>query len=235
MICFTGVGPIAKAYTGDVEDLQEFLRAVNNLHAHGGGDCAEYALDGILQTLQAHDGGTRLMVPGSHMIVLTDAPSKNAAIEEQVVDLAKSLSVCIHFFLALETHNCFHWEPGSVERYRNITLETGGSVVENSWEFTNFVASYRDSQCTRFPGPLRRKRSANADLHCQSFRVSRFANLLKLSVQPSETGLRTVTVRKPSGSTATPRVIDSDDSNRFAVFTESHPESGEWTVCVERD
>ena len=234
MICFTGVGPIAKAYTDDVEDLRQFLMAVNNLHAHGGGDCAEYALDGILQTLQARDEDIELMVPGSQMIVLTDAPSKNAAIKEQVVNQAKFHSVCIHFFLALQSRNCFHHESGSIERYRDIALETGGSVVENSWEFTNFVASYRDSQCTRFPGPLRRKRSASADLRCQTFRVSRFANLLKLSVQPSETGLRTVTVRKPSGSTATPRVIDSDDSNRFAVFTESHPESGEWSVCVER-
>ena len=208
--------------------------AVDNLRATGGGDCAEYALDGILQTLQATDDGFDLMVPGSQIIVLTDAPSKNTAIETSVIDLATEQSVCVHFFLALETDNCFSVVPGSVEMYRRIAQETGGTVVSNAWQFSNFVASHRDTgSCAEFYPELgRRKKSAFADSRCQYFRVSRFTNLLKLSIRPSETGLRTVTVRKPSGSTASPRVIEPHSSNRFAVFSELYPESGLWSVCV---
>jgi len=176
------------------------------------------------------------MIRGSQVIVLTDAPSKNTAIKGRVINIAKSLGVCIHFYLALETDNCFSEVTGSVESYRHIAWETRGSVVENTWNFSNFVASYRDFPCTELHSPdvSLGKRSASMDLYCQNFRLSSFTKVLKLSVRPSEKGLRTVTVRKPSGNTATPRVIDSDDSNRFAVFTELHPESGEWSVCVER-
>jgi len=231
-ICFAGVGPITKAITDDVVDLREFWGAIDDLRAHGGGDCAEYALDAILQTLDAHDDILGpLMTPGSQIIVLTDAPSKNTAIQGNVTRLARDLGVCIHFFLALETVNCFSDVPGSVERYRRIAQETRGSVVENGWQFSNFVASYKDSSCT--DSPDMRKRSAIMDFHCRSFQVSRFTTLLNLSVRPSETGLSTVTVRKPGGDMATPPVIDSNTNNRFAVFTELHPESGVWSVCVE--
>jgi len=176
------------------------------------------------------------MTPGSQVIVLTDAPSKNTSIKGQVIYKAKSLGVYIHFYLARETQNCFSEVAGSVESYRHIAWETGGSVVGNTWNFSNFVASYRDFPRAELHSPdvSPGKRSASVDLYCQNFRLSSFTKLLKLSVRPSETGLSTITVRKPSGNTATPQVIDSRDSNnRFAVFTESHPESGVWSVCVE--
>jgi len=189
-----------------------------------------------LQTLEATDtDGFDLMTPGSRVIVLTDAPSKNTAIESRVIDLAKEQSVCVHFFLALETDNCFSRVPGSVEMYRRIAQETGGTVVSNAWQFSNFVASHRDSgSCAEFYPELgRRKKSAFEDSRCQSFRVSRFTNLLKLSIRPSVTGLRTVTVRKPNGSTASPRVIEPDTNDRFAVYSKQNPDSGVWSVCVD--
>ena len=192
-------------------------------------------MDGILQTLKAtgtDDYGNEydLMAAGSQIIVLTDAPSKNIGIRERVTDSAKEQDVCIHFFLALETENCFHAVPGSVDMYRHIANETGGTVVSNAWQFGNFVAS---RSCAKFYDlTYRKKRSAFVDSRCQSFRVSRFTNLLKLSVRPSATGLPSVTVRKPSGSTASPPVLDPFSNNRFAVFSEVYPESGEWSVCV---
>ena len=169
------------------------------------------------------------MAPGSQIIVLTDASSKNTAILEEVIARAISLEVCIHFF---ETGSCSGRRP--IESYMRIAQATGGTVVNNTWEFTNFVASYRDSgSCADFYDLGRRKRLASTDPRCEHFRVSRFTNLLKLSVRPSVTGLSTVTVRKPSGSTASPRVIYPHSNNRFAVFSELYPESGLWSVCVD--
>ena len=148
--------------------------------------------------------------------------------DEEKCRMLQSLQVCVHFF---ETGSCDGVSP--IPTYMRIAQTTGGTVVSNAWEFSNFVASRRDS-CADFYGLSRRKkRLASVALHCQSFRVSRFTNLLKLSVRPSATGLSTVTVRRPSGSTASPRVIDPNSSNRFAVFSEVYPESGEWSVCVD--
>ena len=225
---FAGVGPITFADTNQPVELQAFLMAVDDLRATGGGDCPEYALDGILQTLQATDSdGYGLMVPGSQIVVLTDASTKNTAIEERVRVLARSLQVCVHFF---ETGSCDGVSP--VPTYLRIAQATGGTIVSNAWEFSKFVASHKDSCADVYGLSRRKKRVASVALHCQSFRVSRFTNLLKLSVRPSATGLRTVTIRKPSGSTASPRVIDPNNNNRFAVFSEVYPESGVWSVCV---
>ena len=167
------------------------------------------------------------MASGSQIIVLTDASSKNTAILEEVIARARSLEVCIHFF---ETGSCSGQRP--IESYMRIAQATGGTVVSNAWQFSNFVASYRDS-CANLYDLGRRKRLASTDPRCETFRVSRFTNLLKLSVRPSVTGLSTVTVRRPGGSTASPRVIDPHSSNRFAVFSELYPESGLWSVCVD--
>ena len=218
-------------YTHETVELQRFLQAVDNAFIEGsGGDCPEYALDAILQTLIATDReGFHLMQPGSQIIVLTDAPSKNISLKEQVIELSNIFGVRVHFFLALETYNCF--DPGSIEMYKHIANKTGGTVVSNAWEFNNFVVSHGDSGL-HADDSGRRKRLAIVDVHCQSFRVSRLTNLLRLSIRPSLTGLSTVTVRRPSGSTASPPVIDPDTNNRFAVFSELYPESGEWSVCV---
>ena len=97
------------------------------------------------------------------MLILTDAPSKNTVIKGWVIDLANSLDVCIHFYLALETRNCFSEVTGSVESYRHIARETGGSVVGNAWEFSNFVASYKDSPCIYSPDVSPGKRSVSVD------------------------------------------------------------------------
>ena len=227
------------AYTDEVLELKMFLQAIDNAFTeNSGGDCPEYALDAILQTLSAKSReDTHLMIPGSQIIVLTDAPSKNASLEKQekVIKISNSLEVCVHFFLALETYNCFDVIPGSIEMYEHIANETGGTVVSNAWEFNNFVMSHKASGSCRdfYRDSGRHKRSAVVDVRCQSFRVSRFSNLLRLSVRPSATGLQTVTVRKPSGSTASPQVIQYSN-NRFAVFSELYPEAGEWSVCVNR-
>ena len=234
IVYFADVGPMNYTYTHETLELQRFLQAIANAFVpSSGGDCPEYALDAILQTLIAKDReGNDLMQPGSQIIVLTDAPSKNPSLEKQVIKISNGLQVCVHFFLVLETADCFDEIPGMYERIAN---ETGGTVVSNAWEFNNFVMSHKASGSCRdfYPELERRKRVAIVDSHCQSFRVSRFSNLLRLSVRPSATGLRTVTVRKPSGSTASPRVIDRNSSNRFAVFSELFPEAGEWSVCVD--
>ena len=185
-------------------------------------------MDGILQTLQATDTDDNdLMRPGSQIIVLTDASTKNTAIEGEVITMAKALQVCVHFF---ETGSCSGGGP--VATYMRIAQATGGTVVSNAWEFNNFIDSHKDSCADFYDLSRRKKRSASVALCCQSIKVSRFTNLLKLSIRPSVTGLSTVTVRRPSGSTASPRVIDRNSNNRFAVFTELYPESGEWSVCV---
>ena len=118
-------------------------------------------------TLQATDDESfRVMESGSQIIVVTHAPSKNTDIED-VIRIANNLGVCIHFFLA---HTGDNLDVNAVELYRRIAQETGGSVVGNAWEFSNFVASYKDSPYVYALVMCHvEKRSAIADLRFQSF------------------------------------------------------------------
>ena len=66
------------AHTDRANELQDFFKVFQNLTANGGGDYEEYALHAILKALQETDTvfGGEYLIPGSHAIVITDAPSK---------------------------------------------------------------------------------------------------------------------------------------------------------------
>lgn len=51
MYTYAGVGPIHTATTSEPMELQAFYHAVLSLTAAGGGDFAEYALDGMREGL----------------------------------------------------------------------------------------------------------------------------------------------------------------------------------------
>lgn len=74
----------------------EFVAAINNLTAHGGGDCPEYTFRGMLEALYQDPAW------GSPMYVFTDAGPKDAT--EYDVEEVKTLAsddeygVTINFF-----------------------------------------------------------------------------------------------------------------------------------------
>ena len=91
-LLFTDAGQIVIKEDGKAG---EFVRAINDLTAHSGGDCPEYAFQGMLNAL----GQDPLF--GSPMYVFTDADPKDATVEniEEVKLLANDLEVTINFLL----------------------------------------------------------------------------------------------------------------------------------------
>ena len=114
-----------------------FVDAVNALAATGGGDAPEYALDGMLAGLQVTFENIEIMTPGSQMIVLTDAPTKNEPLEADVIKEANDREVCIHFLIARN----MDFISDSV--YQRIADGTSGTIgAFSDFIFSNFVASY---------------------------------------------------------------------------------------------
>ena len=76
------------------------------LHATGGGDKPEYALYAMIKVLEAmavDEGGHGYQshgTAGSQMVVITDAPSKQTELTEDVIRLANVAGVYIHLFLS---------------------------------------------------------------------------------------------------------------------------------------
>ena len=195
---------------------------MTDLTASGGGDRPEYALDAMLKALKYQvfdDNGNPgdAMIPGSQIVVITDAPSKNPNITDEVINVANTKEVCIHFFV----EGSYGTGDGV---YQRVADETTGTLVSpfSGWEIATFTSSYRDSPCDHSLG--RRKRAVPIlSSRCHSFHISQLTLLMKFSGQARST----ITLTRPSGSTVTVSI-----SKDFAVHSESHPEAGEWLACV---
>ena len=222
-----GVGPVKVAYTEDVEDLRDLYDGITGLAANGGGDLPEYALSGMLAGLTATSDIfgdiTEVMTYGSQMVVITDALSKLPGLRDEVIMQANVRGVCIHFFLS--------GNPTSDGIYQQIATDTSGTLLNsfNYFSLASFTAMYKTNPCG---GGSRMKRAAatvSATARCQSFTVTKFAFLLKLSIgAPAGTS---VAINDPTGGTETVVTATGD----FAVFSKVDPPSGTWTVCPRGD
>ena len=233
-----GIDPVSVAHTDRANELQDFFKVFQNLTANGGGDYEEYALHAILKALQETDTvfGGEYLIPGSHAIVITDAPSKcGHCLADYVIREAQENKVCIHFFLSDD--------PTSDGVYTNISNGTHGTVINSfeEWQLANFVASYQDNPCiysssepvTVLSG--RRKRETlshilipRATTDSRNFNVTHLAEFLRLSFRADDGS--TVTVTRPDGTRSTRTVV----SGSSALFTEHLPQQGRWTATVNR-
>ena len=223
LVC-VGFGPITVAYTEEVKDLQDFYKALQNLRANGGGDRPEYALYAMLEGLQAQDDGIDVVYSGSQMIVITDAISKQPHLKSKVISEANDREVCIHFFVS--------GSYGISDRiYQDIANKTSGTLVYpyDSWEIAAFTQSYRNRPCRHIEEERRKKRESPViPSQCQSFIVTEFSILLKLTIN-ALTG-KIVTIKRPNNATRSILV----GSGNLALFSEVNPMPGHWKACVTK-
>ena len=200
------------------------------LNASGGGDCAEYGMNGIQETFRSRDTRYDLptMTEGSQMILITDASAKDASLADDVIAEACRKKVCIHLLLS-GTSGC---AGDGFSSYVRVATETGGRVVKTSTQFADlirvfgeFSTSYRESNCTEFyRSGRRKKRQTHTTGRCHTFRVSTFTDILKFLIT---TGQSQATVRKPSGETVSINIVSG-----YGSYREVGPQPGEWSVCV---
>ena len=125
MLLYTEVGIPQKYAANDLTQLAALEEAVSALRAHGGGDCPELGMTGILNALS-------LANPVSNVIVLTDASPKDVEKKDEVISAAVEKENSIHFFLS-------HAGCGNFTPYLDIARETYGIVVNRIDDFEAFV------------------------------------------------------------------------------------------------
>ena len=226
-ILFTDYGPAMVYDTSRVSDLVRMRDNILDLRAAGGGDCAEYGMNGLWETLISRDSdGFETMTEGSQMILITDAYEKNTSLVQTVISQAFQRKVCIHLFLSLS--GCGR----DFSNYVRVATETGGRVVRGTSRqfdeligvFGEFSTAYQDSPCSAFYS-RRKKRQTFTAGRCHTFRVSTFTDILKFLIITTQSR---ATVRKPSGETVSISV-----TAQYGAYREVGPEPGEWSVCVE--
>ena len=213
------------------ENLIAFEKEINNLKATGGGDSRERQLDALMATLDLEDSdGVKVMESGSEIVVLTDAPSHNAALKMNVTDKAQKKHVCINFFLSTcpETLDC-PWEDW--EDYEMIANETGGIVVYSILDgsFDTFQERHDSKPCAEFHKRRIRRQvlasSYDIEQRCHYFNTSLFTTTVIVS---GHTTQDSIIVTKPNTN-----VVRVTSAYRFdKIYRDPDPPSGQWSVCV---
>ena len=212
--------------TSLVTDLSRMRNDILALEAVGGGDCEEYGMHGLKETLNSRDAdGFDTMIEGSQMILITDAFEKDTSRVNNIIEQARLRKVCIHAFLS--ESGC----GGDFSNYIRVATETGGRVVRGTSDqfdeligvFGEFSTAYQTSPCSAFHS-RRKKRQTFTAGRCHTFRVSTFTDILKFLISTDQSQ---ATVRKPSGETVSISVTAG-----YGSYREVGPEPGEWSVCV---
>lgn len=218
-LIIVGVGPVTILNRNPAE-FDSFIAAVQALSANGGGDSPEFALNGMLQGLQATqviNGVTiDLMTAGSQMIVLTDARSLRPEITDTVIAEANMRGVCIHFFISSSD------VAVSDGIYPRIASETSGVLVQS---FTNFQLANFIADTAVTPCGFINVQSTGGSSPLETFDISTVSVLLQLSIGAA-TGA-TVTITRPDSS-----FVNIVASQGFVVFSENNPQAGIWSVSV---
>ena len=201
----------AKSYNArNRDDLQKLSDDITRLRAHGGGDCAEYGMTGILSalTLTGYD---------SNIIVLTDAPPKDAILKSSVINAANLKRNSIHFFLS----------PGCDEadkrHYREVAQQTCGKVVESITEFGVLVRFARAAIAAGSTPTSCSARTGRAISRCTTLYASTFTNSIYILFSEFKTS---ITITAPGGKRT---VIASSSS--LASYNTTSPAPGRYSIC----
>lgn len=203
-----------------LEDLKRLVDSVDSLYAHSGWDCPEYALSALRATLTEPGlEGIDVML-GGEVILITDASAKDDYLADEIIQKAKEKDICIHFFLS-GYYGCRN-DFGSFSRVAN---ETNGTVVHSNIHFNDlddifstFSARYSSSQCgspSMYSPPQR----------CYAIKVSILTAIIKIHIRTDKSHSKLII------SDGTEIFIDVDRG--YALYKETHPISGNWSICTE--
>jgi hypothetical protein len=228
---------VATTYNGNqsIIELKQLKNVTDNLIAYDGGDHPERQFKALMAILELIDSDRLLvMIRGSEIVLLTDASSHDADLEDDIITKARSMNVCISFYLSYT-----EFEP-----YARIAAQTGGTVVYSidRHAFRAFDDEHDYGQCASFydlptllpptsdpPISGRRKQrsvvtpSFNTEQRCHYFTTSSFATSLTARVFTGEE----VIVTTPEEV----RVIGNIRGEE--LYHAVNPPAGQWSICVE--
>ncbi|CAI5454959.1 unnamed protein product [Caenorhabditis angaria] len=113
--------PFHDPHLGDIintTDSTYFMRQLGKVYVHGGGDCPEKTLTGILKALE-------ISLPSSFIYVFTDARSKDYHLEDQVLNTIQEKQSSVVFVMTGDCGNRTH--PG-FRTYEKIAAASFGQV-----------------------------------------------------------------------------------------------------------
>ncbi|XP_019850898.1 PREDICTED: uncharacterized protein LOC109581312 [Amphimedon queenslandica] len=225
------------------------LTDVDSLGAHGGNDCPEYGMIGILKAIELINSidNPYIKEAGKHnVIVLTDASAADDELYPYVIGNATipdGLDITVHFFYSNE-NGCTH--PASIVygygNYPAISNATCGFAVHSitTQAFKQF-ASYlykaqqdagygldtcvAGSQAAQSNPSIINPQNVSSN-NCAHFNISVLAGSFAVLLQGSTLN-PVLTVTFPNGTVESISV-----QGDFTVYQQNHPLQGQWNMCL---
>lgn len=216
---------------GAVFGTNQLTADINSLRAHGGGDCPEYGMIGILEAIRSIQSVEGLVVPQlgnlHHIIVLTDASAKDDSIYNTVIRAAADARVTVHFFYSRT--GC---DGTGFGHYEDIRMRSGGIKVDNFADFDafgTFIQLYNRVVSQGGGFKKRKRQSGTGNIFsepaaCHNFDTSLFTPNLAFLVRTTRPS---VNITQPDGTNLTLSI-----GGELGLFQEENPQAGIWTVCV---
>ncbi|KAF9796157.1 hypothetical protein SFRURICE_010166 [Spodoptera frugiperda] len=120
------------------KDREAFKSALASINVYNGGDCPEYAMEGISLAL-------RRSMPHSYLYIFTDASAKDFAKFGQVKSLAQKMQSQIVFIL---TGECFGRTGADYEVYHQLAEATSGQVFHMMKDDVKDILKYIEESIT---------------------------------------------------------------------------------------
>ncbi|XP_067023629.1 hemicentin-2-like [Acropora muricata] len=222
----------SRAVAMNETEAAAFVDAINDLRAHGGGDCPEYTFKGILEALYQDPEQQ------SPMYVFTDADPKDATEEnvEQVKALARNyaLGVTINFlttgYCGSKLHPAFR-QLAEATSGQHIALSKTGELEQLSSMTGGLLDGYSlvsfGSNVSR-----RKKRStgpAGDNLYSIPVDDSMEKMVVTVSTSRSNTNENWITLKDPDNSIV---VSGKLSLSQISVYQIDNPKTGAWTLSV---
>ena len=219
-------------------ELEALHSASESMYAHSGGDGPERQLRALLRTLDVEhtdkDGLYSVMIPGSEIVLLTDAPSHDPELEDNVIRQATRQQVCISFYLS-GSYALF-------DPYLRIASATGGTVVEtiDRTSFRTFESDHNRGQCARFydlpvVGKRKKRQTLSSSSSSSFYNTEQMCHYFTTSLLTTTvtvwgyTDQDAMVVTKPNGEEV--RIIANFRGDK--IYRDATPLHGQWNVCVE--
>ena len=212
---FIDVGMAVRYDAQNATTKQELLTAVNALHAHGGGDCPELGMTGIINAMD-------LSFPGGQLIVLTDASAKDFTLTDEAIQAAFTLGLRVHFAFSNED-GCGSGYPF----YDQVANETGGFSIYGLSDLDTLSNAVRSTRAAFNEAEEAAGSNLTSVGGCKAIHVSLLTDNFYIAINPG-TGTAEVSFQMPSGSYVFRRRLIS----ALLIQNFTSPDSGEWLVCI---
>uniref|UniRef100_A0A1I7TZZ9 Hemicentin-1 n=1 Tax=Caenorhabditis tropicalis TaxID=1561998 RepID=A0A1I7TZZ9_9PELO len=221
--------PFHDPYLGEIintTDSTYFMRQLSKVYVHGGGDCPEKTLTGILKALQ-------ISLPSSFIYVFTDARSKDYHLEEDVLNIIQEKQSSVVFVMTGDCGNRTH--PG-FRTYEKIAAASFGQVFHLEKSDVSTVLEYVRHAVKQKKVHLMYEARERGGTVSRNIPVDKHLSELTISLSgdKDDSDNLDIVLRDPEGRTVDKRLYSKEggtiDLKNVKLIRLKDPTPGLWTV-----